>query len=198
MRLICLAVLVDAAIILLTPTTALAAMHATLSSTHARPGDSVLLLTDDHNGTWTYDGLSSENQQPIYLAPTTGDWANACGGAGSQMVGRLHWRGNAAGVSFIIPSLPLTDYWLFMETQGQCWRIVGLVGELAGPLVLSIGTVSADNQELAGRWTVDSLPVPKRPATAPPGLAPPWLAIAVGGLLVFVAAVALARRARHL
>jgi hypothetical protein len=198
-----LAVLVAAAIVLVTPTTALAAMIATLSSTHARPGDSVLLLTDDQNGTWTYEGLSSENRQPIYLAPITGKPADACGGAGSLMVGRLQWRGNAAGVSFIVPNLPAADYWLFMETNGQCWRVAGLVGRLAAPLVLSIGTTPADNQDVAKHWTVASLPLPKQSATAPPGLkqtssGPPWLAIAVGGLLVLVGAVAVARRARRL
>jgi hypothetical protein len=202
-RLICLAVLVAAAIVLVTPTTALAAMIATLSSTHARPGDSVLLLTDDQNGTWTYEGLSSENRQPIYLAPITGKPADACGGAGSLMVGRLQWRGNAAGVSFIVPNLPAADYWLFMETNGQCWRVAGLLGRLAEPLVLSIGTNPADNQDVAKHWTVTSLPLPKQSATAPPGLkqtssGPPWLAIAVGGLLVFVAAITVARRARRL
>jgi hypothetical protein len=202
-RLICLAVLVAAAIVLVTPTTALAAMIATLSSTHAQPGDSVLLLTDDQNGSWTYEGLSSENRQPIYLSPTTSDPATACGSPTSQMVGRLQWRGNAAGVSFIVPNLPAADYWLFMETNGQCWRVAGLLGRLAAPLVLSIGTTPADNQDVAKHWTVTSLPLPKQSATAPPGLkqtssGPPWLPIAVGGLLVFVAAVTVARRARRL
>jgi hypothetical protein len=198
-----LAVLVAAAIVLVTPTTALAAMIATLSSTHARPGDSVLLLTDDQKGTWTYEGLSSENRQPIYLSPTTSEPGTACGAPTSSMVGRLQWRGNAAGLAFVIPNLPLADYWLFMETHGQCWRVAGPIGRLVEPLVLSIGTTPADNQDIAKRWTVDSLRAPKQSSTAPPGLrqassGPPWLAIAVGGLLVFVAAVAVARRARRL
>jgi hypothetical protein len=202
-RLICLAVLVAAAIVLVTPTTALAAMIATLSSTYAQPGDSVLLLTDDQKGSWTYEGLSSENRQPIYLSPTTSDPATACGSPTSQMVGRLQWRGNSAGVSFIVPNLQAADYWLFMETNGQCWRVAGLVGRLAAPLVLSIGTTPADNQDVAKHWTVASLPLPKQSATISPGLkqtsaGPPWLAIAAGGLLVFVAAVAVARRARRL
>jgi hypothetical protein len=201
-RLIWLAVLVAAAIVLVTPTTALAAMIATLSSTHAQPGDSVLLLTDDQNGSWTYEGLSSENRQPIYLSPTTSDPATACGSRTSQMVGRLEWRGNSAGVSFIVPNLPAAEYWLFMETNGQCWRVAGLVGRLAEPLVLSIGTTPADNQDVAKHWTVASLPLPKQSATAPPGLkqtssGPPWLAIAGGCLLVLVAAVTVARRARR-
>ena len=178
------------AVVLLTPITALAAMDAMLSSTHARPGDSVLLLTDDHKGTSIYDGLSSENQQPIYLAPTTGNWADACGGLGSSMVGRLQWRGNAAGLAFIVPSLPFADYWLFMKTQGQCWRVAGQAG--AGPLILTVGTSPADNQHVAMRWTVDSLPPPRQsvshPSPVPQTSSPAslWLAIAGGSVLVLL------------
>ena len=201
-RLILLIVLVDAAIVLLTPTTALAAMFATLSSTHARSGDSVLLLTDDQKGKWTYEGLSSENGQPIYLSPTTSDPVTACGGPKSQMVGRLQWRGNAAGVSFIVPNLAQADYWLFMETNGQCWRVAGLVGRLAEPLVLSIGTTPADNQDLAKRWTVDSLPTPKQstPTALPLKHTSPqaslWFGLAGGSVLLLIALLVLALRLR--
>ena len=201
-RLILLTVLVTGAIILLTPATALAAMIATLSSTHARSGDSVLLLTDDQKGKWIYEGLSSEDRQPIYLSPTAQNPADACGGAGSQMVGRLQWRGNAAGVSFIVPNLPLADYWLFMETNGQCWRVAGLVGRLAEPLVLSIGTTPADNQDLAKRWTVDSLPPPKQstPTALPLRQTSPQaslgFALAGGSVLLLIALLALALRLR--
>jgi hypothetical protein len=194
-RLIFVAVLVVAVILALTPIGALAAMIATLSSTHARPGDSVLLLTDDQKGTWTYEGLSSENRQPIYLSPTTSAPAAACGSLTSQMVGSLHWRGNAAGVTFIVPNIPLGDYWLFMETRGQCWRIGGLVGRLAGPLVLSIGTVPADNQDLAKRWTVNSLVPPKR--SDPQSSATPWLAIIGGSALLLIALLVVALRLRE-
>lgn len=200
-RLILLTVLVIGAIILVTPATALAAMMATLSSTHARSGDSVLLLTDDQKGKWTYEGLSSENGQPIYLSPTARNPADACGGAGTQMVGRLQWRGNAAGVSFIVPNLPQADYWLFMETNGQCWRIGQAVGRLAEPIVLSIGTIPADNQDIAKSWTVDSLPATKRsasPAPASSGVALRWLGIAGSGVLLLLAAGLLVLRMRRL
>jgi hypothetical protein len=200
-RLIFLAVLVAAALVLLTPMSALAAMNATLSSTHARPGDSVLLLTDDLKGTWQYEGLSTENRQPIHLAPITGSWADACGGAGSQMVGRLQWRGNAAGVTFIVPNLPLADYWLFMETNSQCWRVGGVVGRLSEPLVLSVGTIPAENQDVAKRWTVDSLPPPKQSLATPKPLAehssPVKTWIGVAGVLVLVAVALIASRFRE-
>lgn len=155
-------VLAIAALVELTPISVWAAMVATLSSSHARPGDSVLLLTDDIKGAATYERLSLENHQNIYLAPTTGDWGSACGGAGSQMLGKLQWRGNAGGLAFVVPNLPQADYWLFMQTMGQCWRIGHAIGRLWEPLVLSIGQIPAENQDLAANWTVDSLPLPKR------------------------------------
>jgi hypothetical protein len=197
-RLIFVAVLVVAAIVLLTPTSTLAAMFATLSSPHGRPGDSVLLLSDDHRGTATYAGLSEENHQPIYLAPTTSDPATACGGPTSQMVGMLQWRGNAAGLVFVIPNGPLTDYWLFMATQGQCWRLAAN-GE---PLLLTIGTTPADNQEVARRWTVDSLSQPQqsrsKPSPAPQSYpqASPWFVIAGVGVLALLGLLALLSRVR--
>jgi hypothetical protein len=181
------------ALVLLTPSGALAAMDATLSSTHARPGDSVLLLTEDYKGTWTYDGLSAENHQSIYLAPTTGAWADACGDVGSQRIGRLQWRGNTAGLSFVVPSLPLADYWLFMETSGQCWRIAGQQGGAHQPLVLSLGSTPADNQNVAAAWTIDSLPLPKQstsqpaPASSSSGSTTPWLVLIGGTALLLLA-----------
>jgi MYXO-CTERM domain-containing protein len=190
--------------VLLNAVNALAAMDATLSSSHARPGDSVLLLTEDHKGTWTYDLLSSENHQGIYLSPTTGDWGDACGAAGSQMVGRLQWRGNAGGLAFIVPSLPPANYWLFMETSGQCWRVGG-VTQTNGPLVLSIGNTAADNQDVATRWTVDSLPAPKQgvahPSSAPSSSSStptPWFSIIGAGALALLAYAAWRWRRRLL
>jgi hypothetical protein len=143
------------------PIDAFAAMDATLSSGHARSGDTVLLLTDDHGGTGNYQGLAAENHQPIYLAPTTGDFAQSCGGPSSRQVGQLDWRGNGGGLAFVTPSLATGDYWLFMKTSGQCWRI----GGTSGILVLSIGTIPADNQDAAARWRPDALaPSPRTPA----------------------------------
>ena len=155
-RLVAVVILVTVSV-LATPLTAFAAMDATLSSDHARPGDFVLLLTDDHKGTWNYELLSTGGHQPIYLAPTTGNRAQACGGPGSQLVGMLQWRGNAGGAHFVVPDLPNGDYWLFMQPDGQCWRVAGGAGPSHGPLVLSVGTIPADNQDVAASWTVDSL-----------------------------------------
>src|SRR5258708_4858167 len=122
-RLILVAVLLVAAIVVLTPITALAAMYATISSDHARPGDSVLVLSEDFHGASDYTGLSDENHQAIYLAPTTSPPAAACGGPSSHMVERLHSRGNAAARAFIVPNIELEDYWLFMEARRQCCRL---------------------------------------------------------------------------
>jgi hypothetical protein len=194
-RLIFVAVLAVGAIVLLSPISAVAAMDATLSSTHARPGDSVLFLTDDHSGRGRYGGLSAEDQQPIYLIPRTSEFnATACDGPSSWMIGKLQWRANAAGLAFVVPQLPLADYWLFMKTQGQCWRVGGQTGGSHGPLILTVGTTPADNQDVARRWTVDSLATPKPLAEhSSPGRT--WLGIA--GVLLLVAIVFVASRFRQ-
>jgi hypothetical protein len=171
--------------VLMTSVTAYAAMDATLSSTQARPGDWILLLTDDHNGTWDYQGLSAEGGQPLYLAPVSGDFAAGCG---SPSVARLEWRGNRAGVAFLVPNLPLGDYYIFMETSSQCWRLAGFVAGTRGPLVLSIGNVIAANQTVAAGWTVNSLaPTTQRPTGRSADT--PWLSIV--GVLCGIAALSL-------
>ena len=201
-RFVAVVILVVAAV-LATPLAAFAAMDATLSSSHARPGDFVLLLTDDHKGTWNYKLLSAEDHQRIYLAPTTRDPAVACGGPGSQLVGTLEWRGNAGGVVFVVPSLPSGDYWLFMEPDRECWRVAGRIGASHGPLVLSIESLPADNQDVAARWTVDSLAPSPQPASQQPRISPahgpslmPWLGIVGGCALVLLVIVAAWLKAR--
>jgi hypothetical protein len=186
-------VVVTATVVLATPITAFAAMDATLSSSHARPGDLILLLTDDHKATWNYKGLSSEDHQQIYLAPITDNPAKACSNPGSKMVARLQWRGNAGGAAFVVPSLPFADYWLFMDTSGQCWRIASRTGGSREALVLSIGNTPADNQDAAARWTVDSLAPPPEPISqqsrTPASFSPSaltWLGIVGGCALVLV------------
>jgi hypothetical protein len=179
--------------------TAYAAMEATLSSDHARAGDWVLILTDDNNGRANYGDLSAEGKQPIYLAPVTDDPTVGCGGAGSNMVGRLAWRGNRGGVAFRVPSLPLGSYYLFMDTHAQCWRIGGTLADTHGPLVLTIGTVAAENQDVAMNWSVESLGPPQHPrsqASVPLPLSP----IIAGGILVaaLLAASAMLWRRRRL
>jgi len=199
-------VVLVAAMASLTPITAFAAMLATLTSSHAQPGDSVLLLTDDQRGSWGYEGLSSEDHQPIYVSPTSNNPADACGGPGTEMVGRLQWRGNAGGVAFVVPSLPLGDYWLFMLTSGQCWRLAGATGTgrtaSVQILVLSIGSVPADNQDAAKTWTVNALATPTPEPPRSPGALNstastfPWFSAAVGGLLALLAVLAVWRIAR--
>jgi hypothetical protein len=163
--------------------TVYAAMDATLSSDHGRVGDWVLLLTDDHNETWNYAGLSSEGNQLIYLASVSGDPAAGCGGTGSGTIGHLEWRQNRAGLAFQVPTLQVGTYNLFMATRGQCWRIAGMVAGARGPLVLTIGTVAAENQDVAMNWTVESLGPPPQPRSQ--ALVPlPLLPIIAGAILV--------------
>jgi hypothetical protein len=190
-KLILKVVLGATAMLLLTPVTAVAAMDATLSSAHARPGDSVLLLTDDHNGAGNYGSLASENHQSIYLASTTaaGNWsADGCTGAGYQMVGQLQWRGNAGGLALSVPSVPPGDYWLFMKTHEQCWRIGGSNQGDHGPLVLSVGNTPADNQDVATRWTPSPAPSSGRSGGIP------WMTVIGAGVLALLTLAAWRRR----
>ncbi len=191
--------------LLMSSVTAYAAMYATLSSDHARPGDWVLLLTDDDKGRATYGILSAEGNQPIYLALVSNDPAAGCGGVGSNMVGRLAWRGNRGGVAFQAPSLPARSYYLFMNTQSQCWRI-GPASASYGPLVLAIGSISAVNQDVAANWSVDSLGPPQqqpslRPTQQVAPSAPLGQRILIAGAILIVAVLVLAgarwQRGRH-
>ena len=193
------AVVLASAAVLGMPVTAFAAMEAILSSDHARPGDTILLLTNDHSGSWDYGGLAQENHQEIYVAPATSTGqTEGCGGAGSRLIGMLAWRGNAGGLSFAAPNLPTGDYWLFMLTGGQCWRIGGDSPGSSGILVLSIGPTPADNQDAASMWTVEALTPSPRPiiptsdihATSR-GSFLPWLGVVgVGALALLIGAIA--------
>jgi hypothetical protein len=171
--------------VLITSTNSFAAMDATLSSDHARPNDWVLLLTDDNNGRSIYQDLSSEGPQPIYLASVTDDFSAACGG---PVVARLAWRGNRGGVAFRVPGLQFGSYFLFMQTHGQCWRIGGTVAGIHGPLVLTIGGVPADNEDVAANWKIDSLGPPSRAGIQVPGQ-PLGLSLAIAVAVAFVGLV---------
>jgi LPXTG-motif cell wall-anchored protein len=167
------------AMVLMMSVTSDAAMDASLSSAHARPGDWILLLSDDHNGTWDHHSLSAAGRQAIYLAPASGDDGAACTG---QSVGRLEWRGNRGGVAFRVPNLPPGVYNVFIDVvdaSPSCWGITG---------GLTIGSVAADNQAVAARWTVDSL---ARPSQQPPGRESNGLWLPIVGALVALAALSL-------
>ncbi|MFI5284203.1 MAG: hypothetical protein ACHQ0J_13890 [Candidatus Dormibacterales bacterium] len=187
-----IALAIAAVAVLMGTVTAYAAMDATLSSDHARPGDWVLLLTDDNNGKAIYDDLSAEGNQLIYLAPTAGEFTAGCGGSGAKMVGRLAWRGNRGGVAFRVPTLPLGTYYLFMETHAQCWRIAGTVSGTHGPLVLAIGNVVADNQNGAATWSVDSLGPPQQQGPSQQPAHQPVTSAPIGQQLLVVAIVIVA------
>lgn len=177
-RPVLIALSVAVAMVLMAAMTGDAAMSASLSSDHARPGDWILLLSDDHNGTWDYHSLSAAGRQAIYLAPIGGDDGAACTG---QSVGRLEWRGKRGGVAFRVPNLPPGVYKIFIDVvdaSPSCWVTSGL----------TIGSVAADNQAVAAHWTVDSLAPPsqQRPSGESNGL---WLPII--GALVALAALSL-------
>ena len=178
-RLVLIALSLAVAMVLMTSVPSTAAMDASLSSAHARPGDWILLLSDDHNGTWDYHSLAAAGSQAIYLAPVSGDVGVACSG---QSVGRLAWRGNRGGVAFRVPNLPPGVYNLFIDVADaspSCWGIAG---------GLTIGSVAADNQAVAAGWTIDSLARPSQqaPSRESNGL---WLPIV--GALVALAALSL-------
>jgi hypothetical protein len=190
-RRLALALAIAALAVLMGSLTAYAAMDATLSSDHARPGDWILLLTDDNSGRAIYGDLSAEGNQPIYLAPVTNDPTAGCGGVGSNMVGLLAWRGNRGGVAFRAPSLPARNYYLFIDTHSQCWRIGGTVSGIHGPLVLAIGSIAAVNQDVAANWSVESLGPPQQQPSQQPGqlVAAP---ASVGQRLLVIGAIVLA------
>ena len=73
------------------------------------------------------------------------------------MVARLAWRGNRGGVAFRVLALQPGSYFLFIQTRGQCWRIGGMVAGTEGPLMLTIGSTPADNQDTAAKWSIESL-----------------------------------------
>ena len=161
--------------VLMASVTGDAAMSASISSDHARPGDWILLLSDDHNGTWDYHSLSAAGSQAIYLAPVGGDDGAACSG---QPVGRLAWRGNRGGVAFRVPNLPPGVYKIFIdvvEASPSCWVTSGL----------TIGNVAADNQAVAAGWTVNSLSPASQQLPGPESYGS-WLPI-VGGLVALAA-----------
>src|SRR5713226_5530216 len=49
---------------------ALAAIGATLSSSEGRPGDLIVLTTDNHGNPYVYGGLEFNGAQPVYLVGT--------------------------------------------------------------------------------------------------------------------------------
>jgi len=147
---------------------AFAAMDATLSSDHARPGDKLLLLTADHNGTWNYESLASENQQSIYLASVTASPRKHAVDRAVQSLDASSGEATQEASGSLYPAFPLAEYWVFMETFGQCWRIAEPKGRTNDVIVLTIGSTPADNQEAAAAWTLDSLPRPSPPALPKP------------------------------
>jgi hypothetical protein len=162
----------------------------------------LLLLTDDDNGKANYNSLSSEGNQPVYIEPIKSDPATGCTESAASLVGRLAWRGNRGGLAFRAPSVPLGSYYLFMETQSQCWRIGGTVAGIHGPLVLSIGATAAEHQDIASSWSVDSLGSPQQQGSQPlAGQAgsPQLLGVllAMVGAVVLATVVALAWWLRH-
>lgn len=177
-RPVLIALLLAVAMVLMASVTGDAAMSASLSSDHARHGDWILLLTDDHQGTWDYRSFSG-GRQAIYLAPVSGDDAAACTG---QPVGRLEWRGNRGGVAFRVPNLSPGVYNAFIDVvfaSPSCWVITG---------GLTIGNVAADNQAVAAGWTVNSL---ARASQQPPRPQSNGLWLPIVGALIALAALSL-------
>ena len=136
------------------PLTAFAAMDATLSSDHARPGDFVLLLTDDHKGTWNYDLLSAGATSPSISLPPPGtglkpvavravNWLECCSG-GATRAGTTSW-------SRIFQMATPGSSWSQMVSVGA-WQVgrVQAIGLSFSPLAPFRRTIRMLRR--AGRW----------------------------------------------
>ena len=118
-----LAVVLAATMAAVTAVPAFAAMDATLSSDHARPGDKLLLLTADHNGTWNYESLASENQQSIYLASVTASPRKHAVDRAVQSLDASSGEATQEASGSLYPAFPLASI-------GCSWRLSGSAGVL--------------------------------------------------------------------
>jgi hypothetical protein len=164
---------------------ALAAIDATLSTTAARPGESVVLASDDHGHPYAYGDLAASGPESVYLVSASDlDKEIArygfqrCPAPEQHYLGKLTWVGDSGTLSFKVPNVSSGDYYfelLVPYSSPQCWR----VGGGSGPLVLAVRatTAPAAVQSHAGMslWVVAII-------------------AAVGGLVVVYGAVALTRR----
>lgn len=170
---------------------ALAAMDATLSSAVARPGESVVLTTDDHGHPYAYGDLAAGNQ-PVYLVSTSDlDKEVArygfqrCPAPEQRYLGKLTWVGDSGTLSFKVPNVSSGEYYfelLVSSSSPQCWRI----GDGAGPRPLML-TVQAPAPGPAVQTATGQLHT---------GMSP-WvvaLIAAAAGLVAVFAAIARMRR----
>ena len=142
------------------PTTVLAAILATLSSTSGRPGDHIVLSTVGNPQ--AYDNLS-KSTQPIYLISTADHdqliakfHGNVCATAPQRLLGQLTWQGGVGSLTFTIPDMKNSDYYFLIDVgegaSPSCWRMGGLVGGLtltigdqAAPQPAAINSPAASN-----------------------------------------------------
>jgi len=185
--------LTTAAVMALSPLVADAAVDATLSSDHARPRDHLLLLTDNHGGAWDYSALILQGPHDVFMAPTTSDPGVDCGGPDSIAIGQLVWRGSKGGVAFDAPLVTSGDYWFFLLTDHECWRIGTPDRKASRIMTLRIGTDSAIHQDLAASWARrPNSQVPRQAYPAPV----PILLFAIATIGLVGAGTLLAKRRR--
>jgi hypothetical protein len=163
---------------------ALAAIGATLSSSEGRPGDLIVLTTDNHGNPYVYGGLEFNGPQPVYLVGTA-DFekevarygVQRCGAPEQRSLGKLAWANGTGSLSFPIPNVPNGDYYFELivpNASPSCWRI----GSGSGPLLLSVRGSA-----------VTASPLPSGAGQPARGV-PLWVGVVIAGGLFLVAAVA--------
>lgn len=177
-----------------------AAIFAMLSSPYGRPGDEIVLTTDDFGNHGAYRDLATHAPQPLYLIGLT-DYSqmlahygqHVCGTPGQTRLGLLRWHGDVGSATFTIPDVPKGDYFFLINVdanaQPPCWRM----GGSGGPLTLTVGDQPA-NRPSAEPSSVSTPPQP----TASRLASIPTLAVGVGAIaLVVLLGLALFGRLRH-
>jgi|SRR5580693_5451305 hypothetical protein len=127
-----------------------AAIFASLSSPYGRPGDKVVLTTNDFGNRSAYSDLAAQTSQPVYLIGLT-DYdqmlakygQHTCGIQGETRLGLLTWKGDVGNLTFEIPNVPKGGYFFLVDVddgaQPPCWRM----GGSDGPLTFTVGDLPA-------------------------------------------------------
>jgi len=137
---------VAAALLLAHELPASAAIEATLSSSEGRPGELIVLTTENHGIANLYESLASAGPHLIYLASKANfdrEVARGimpCGAPDRRSLGKLSWNSGTGSLSFRVPNVPNGDYYFIMtqaESSRSCWRI-GAPAAPFGPVVFTV------------------------------------------------------------
>jgi hypothetical protein len=164
-----------------------AAIEATLSSSQSRPGDLIVLTTENHGIGNLYEGLAAEGPLLIYLARKANidNEVNRgvllCGALEWRLLGKLTWVSATGSLSFTVPNVPDGDYY-FMFRWTESSRSCSRMGGRYGALVLTV----EGSAEVAS-------PVAPAAGQGSRGM-PPWAAMVIVVCAVVLVTVALRRR----